>query len=171
MTKSRRDFLAVLGAGAGAAAGCLSDNEVPQVTNEDPEPSDSSADSGGPPIDVEERWVPQRLPEETLDTADRIIGSLDELEALPEDEPESQLVVISQPETPYEITRWIDLTVSGVSIVGEFPFAEDAEPLLRVADGANVGGVRFPDDGQTDLPSGILATMVITKRRIRMRPT
>jgi len=52
------------------------------------------------------------------------------------------IVYVKQPSTPYRTSKWIDIDTSNVSLIFQSQFAEDGTPIIKVADGANVGGLR-----------------------------
>jgi len=79
---------------------------------------------------------------ENARTADIGIASSSSLESLSSDISAGDLVHIKQPDTPYRLSSWIDINASNVDIVFESRFAKNGEPVIKVADGGNVGGIR-----------------------------
>jgi len=59
-------------------------------------------------------------------------------------------IYLKQPASPYLLTDWIDIDTDSIHIIGEARFAEDGQPLLKVADGANVGGIRIGYNSHTE---------------------
>lgn len=74
---------------------------------------------------------------------DRLITAESDLNSLSADINAGETVAIAQPETPYLLNEWIDIDVDNVTLVAESPFAENGERLIKVADGANIGGIRI----------------------------
>lgn len=67
------------------------------------------------------------------------VNSLSDLESLSISD--GDVVRIKQPDTPYRLTSWVQLD-GAQSVVVEFEsrFAANGEPIIKVADGGNVGG-------------------------------
>jgi hypothetical protein len=80
---------------------------------------------------------------------DRLITSTSELESLPADITAGETVGIAQLDTPYRPTSWssggkyAEIDVSNVTIIGESQFAASGEPLIKPADGSDIGGLMF----------------------------
>jgi len=81
---------------------------------------------------------------------DTLISSAGELETLDARVSGGDVALIEQPATPYRTSSWIDLNTSGVRLIAQSPFAENGEPVVSVADSANVGGLRVGETSALD---------------------
>lgn len=61
-----------------------------------------------------------------------------------------ETVLITRPETPYLTDQWLDIDTDGVTVLCESQYAENGEPVIKVMDGAEVGGVRVGWNSQAD---------------------
>lgn len=85
----------------------------------------------------------QTVHTEALGTvADHIVSTTSGLQAAFNNLTAGDTVWIETPETPYQTDQWLDIDVSGVTIAAETPLAADGTPLIKVADNANIGGIR-----------------------------
>lgn len=75
------------------------------------------------------------------------VTSVAELEAAFADLQRGDRVYVYQPETPYRTQTWLDVDTSDVTVVAESTFAANGEPIVKPADGANVGGIRIGTTG------------------------
>jgi hypothetical protein len=82
--------------------------------------------------------------------ADTFVSSTSELEAAFGDLSVGGTVRIAQPDTPYRPTGWLDVDTDDVTVVAESPFARDGQPLVKPADGSDVGGVRVGHHAPTE---------------------
>jgi len=74
--------------------------------------------------------------------ADHIVSSKSELQSAITNLSQGDTVWIETPDTPYRTDQWLDIEVGGVTIAAQSGYARNGEPLIKVADGANVGGIR-----------------------------
>lgn len=85
---------------------------------------------------------------ETLDSAvgggggDIVVESTAALEAAFGSLSQGDSVFLAQPKTPYLPGDWLDIDASGVTVIGEEPRAENGEPIIKMANGSNSGGIR-----------------------------
>ncbi|WP_435152370.1 right-handed parallel beta-helix repeat-containing protein [Haladaptatus sp. DFWS20] len=70
--------------------------------------------------------------------ADAVVSTASALESAFADLSTGDTVVITGDNAPYRTTRWLDIDVDGVTVVGP-----DVPTLVKPADGANVGGFRI----------------------------
>jgi hypothetical protein len=75
--------------------------------------------------------------------ADHIVTTASELESAFNNLSAGDTVWIGTPSTPYRTTQWLDIDVDGVTVVAQSTHADDGQPIIKVADGANVGGIRM----------------------------
>lgn len=61
-----------------------------------------------------------------------------------------ETIWIGTPATPYEVSDWLELNSSNVTVIAQSPFAEDGNPIIRVADGANVGCLKIGNVSAVD---------------------
>ena len=108
---SRRAFCALAAAWMGASGGCA-------FMSQDTSPGAAS----GP----------------TQSDADAVVTTTTELEAAFDDLSAGDTIRISDENAPYRTTRWLDIDVNGVSVVGP-----GVQTLVKPADDANVGGIRI----------------------------
>lgn len=73
---------------------------------------------------------------------DRLITSTAGLEGLGSNLSDGEVICVAQPDMPYRTSSWIDVDNSNVTIKFESKWAKNGEPILKIADGANVGGIR-----------------------------
>ena len=73
---------------------------------------------------------------------DTLVTSTPELESAFNNLSAGETVQIAQPPTPYRPTQWLDIDVDGVTVVAQSRYAEDGQPIVKPADGADVGGIR-----------------------------
>jgi hypothetical protein len=59
-------------------------------------------------------------------------------------------LLIEQPATPYRNNDWLDIDVSDVTVTFESRWAEDGQPVVKVADNADVGGIRVGHNAAVD---------------------
>ncbi|MGQ5517306.1 right-handed parallel beta-helix repeat-containing protein [Halococcus saccharolyticus] len=81
-------------------------------------------------------------PDTLAGIADTIVRSTSELESAFNNLAYGETVYIAQPATPYRPSQWLDIDVDGVTVIAQNQFAEDGQPCIKVADNANVGGIR-----------------------------
>ena len=81
--------------------------------------------------------------------ADHIVTTTPELESTFGNLSAGDTVWIGAPSTPYRTTQWLDIDVDGVTVVAQSTHAGDGQPIIKVADGANVGGVRVGSGSTT----------------------
>lgn len=75
---------------------------------------------------------------------DRYIGTDADVNDLSNTISDNEVIVIGRPETPYELTDWLDIDgVSNVTIQTQSPYAANGAPIFKTADGADVGGIRL----------------------------
>ncbi len=75
--------------------------------------------------------------------ADIIVEDGDDIDQAFTDLSEGDTMVVGQPATPYRNDGWLEPGVDGFTIIFQSRFAEDGQPIVKVADGANVGGIRI----------------------------
>lgn len=114
---SRRAFCRLLAAWAGAASGC---NAVSQNSSTDTATTDTRSEALG------------------VTDVGTVVTTREELEAAFEDLSAGETIRVSGENAPYRTTRWLDVDVDGVSVVGP-----GVSTLIKPADGANVGGIRI----------------------------
>jgi hypothetical protein len=86
-----------------------------------------------------------------VNIADRIIGTANEIEGLSQDASDGETVVVGRPETPYELSSQV--TIDGVTdftLIFQSRFSADGNPILKAADGADVGGIFFGSSAQCE---------------------
>lgn len=71
-----------------------------------------------------------------------LVSSTSDLESAFANVSAGDTISIAQPDTPYRPTQWLDIDVDNVRVVAESAYAADGSPIIKVADGANVGGIR-----------------------------
>lgn len=81
--------------------------------------------------------------DELTNVADHVVGSTSELEAAFNNLSAGDTIWIGTPDTPYHPSQWLDIDVSNVTVVCQSSKAENGDALCKVADGANVGGIRI----------------------------
>lgn len=82
--------------------------------------------------------------------ADTFVTSTEELEAAFDNLSEGETVRIAQSDAPYRPEQWLDIDTSYVTVVAESQFARDGKPLVKPADGSNVGGIRVGHNSETE---------------------
>lgn len=81
--------------------------------------------------------------DELSNVADHIVGTTTQLESAFNNLSEGDTVWIGKSDTPYRNSQFLDIDVDGVTIQFQSQFAGNGEPIVKVADGANVGGIRI----------------------------
>ncbi|MFC7081886.1 right-handed parallel beta-helix repeat-containing protein [Halorussus caseinilyticus] len=81
--------------------------------------------------------------------ADTFVTSTSELESAFANLSAGETLRIAQPDTPYRPGQWLDIDANYVTVLAESQFARDGQPLIKPADGSNVGGVRVGHDSAT----------------------
>lgn len=143
----RRDALkagGALGLGAllgGGGAATAIDSADAQASSSD---GDGDLGTSQDPVDVFADGVTANSvsTDELLNIADHIVGTTSELEAAFNNLSVGDTIWIETPSTPYRTTEWLDIDVDGVTVTAQSTHADDGQPLIKVADGANVGGIR-----------------------------
>ncbi len=104
-----------------------------------PHPVDNHRVADGRPLrqDVETLCT-----ESIPNVADHIVGSKSELQSAFNNLSAGDIIWIERPDTPYRTDQWLDIDVSGVTIQAASSHADNGERLIKVADGADVGGIR-----------------------------
>jgi len=80
---------------------------------------------------------------------DRLVDSTSDLESLPSDIEQGEVVAVAQPDTPYRPASWPgggkrgQIDVSDIKLVFESKYAANGEPVIKPADGADIGGLEF----------------------------
>ncbi|WP_276299521.1 right-handed parallel beta-helix repeat-containing protein [Halorussus lipolyticus] len=74
--------------------------------------------------------------------ADTFVTDTSELESAFAGLSAGETVRIAQPDEPYRPSGWLDIDTSRVTVIAETPFARDGQPLIKPADGSDVGGIR-----------------------------
>jgi hypothetical protein len=69
------------------------------------------------------------------------VNSATQLEQLGDETNDGETVRVARPATPYRTTEWIDINASNFILTFQSRWAENGEPVVKPADGANVGGV------------------------------
>lgn len=77
------------------------------------------------------------------------ISSATELENLESNVSQGDVVRVEQPETPYRISSWIDLNTDDVTVAFESAYAANGGRIVKISDGANVGGIRVGSSSAT----------------------
>jgi hypothetical protein len=91
--------------------------------------------------------------QELLGSWDRRVSSTSDLESLPSDITAGEVVRVEQPDTPYRPSSWstggkyAEIDVSDSHIVCQSAFAKDGQPLVKPADGSNIGGLLIGESG------------------------
>lgn len=80
-------------------------------------------------------------------TAEHIVNSKSKLQSAFSNLSAGDTIWIEKPATPYRTDQWLDIDVDGVTVVAASRFADDGEPIIKVADGADVGGIRAGNGG------------------------
>lgn len=80
-------------------------------------------------------------------TADHIVSSKSELQSAFNNLSAGDTIWIETPDTPYRTDQWLDIDVDNVSVVAQTPFADNGDAIIKIADGANVGGIRAGHNG------------------------
>ena len=70
------------------------------------------------------------------------ISSASELDDLDSNISQGDVVAVEQPATPYRTTSWMTIDTPGVTLAFESRWAKDGQPIVKPADGADVGGIR-----------------------------
>jgi len=81
--------------------------------------------------------------DEVRNIADHVVGSTSELESAFNNVSAGETIWIGAPDTPYRTTQWLDIDVDDVAVKFQSKRAEDGNPIITVADGADVGGIRI----------------------------
>jgi len=87
--------------------------------------------------------------EQLSNIADKIVDSKSELQNAFNNLSEGETVYVGRPATPYRTGQWLDIEVDDATIVFQSKYAENGEPIVKVADGAEVGGIRIGNSGTT----------------------
>jgi hypothetical protein len=81
--------------------------------------------------------------EEVGNVADHIVGSKSDLQDAFNNLSAGDTIWIGTPATPYRTDSWLDIDISGVTVVFQSSFADNGDPIIKPADGADVGGIRI----------------------------
>lgn len=73
---------------------------------------------------------------------DSVVTTREQLERTFENLAAGKTAWISDEGAPYRTTRWLDIDVNGVTVIGS-----GVRRLVMPADGANIGGIRIGHDG------------------------
>jgi hypothetical protein len=85
-----------------------------------------------------DRQAQSQVAMETPAHADYVVTTTAELHAAFDAVEDGETILITGENSPYRTTQFLDIDASDVTVIGEGP-----RPLIRVADGANVGGIRI----------------------------
>jgi len=95
--------------------------------------------------------VPSVNTDSLVNIADYIVDSTQGLEDAFSNLSAGETIYIGRPETPYRPSQWLDIDgVSNVNVFFQSTTAEDGNAILKVADGANVGGIRIGNSATTE---------------------
>jgi hypothetical protein len=84
--------------------------------------------------------------ESLANVADIVVSDGDDIDQAFTDISQGDTMIVSKPPTPYRNEEWLEPEVDGFNIVFQSRFAEDGQPIVKCADGANVGGIRVGND-------------------------
>lgn len=76
---------------------------------------------------------------------DRLVNSAGELERLGEAATEGETVRVARPVTPDRTTEWSKINVDNFIVSFESRWGENGEPIVKPADGADVGGIHIAE--------------------------
>jgi hypothetical protein len=135
---SRRAALGLGAAGVAGAAGYATGSAQAQ------------SQPAGTIGDGDEAWNVQSVDADRLvNVADHIVGSVSDLTTAVSNLSVGDTVYLGRPNTPYRITQWLDIDTDDVTIIAQNQRAANGEPIIKVADGANVGGFRVGTESAT----------------------
>jgi len=77
---------------------------------------------------------------------DTLVTTTSELESAFNNLSAGDSIQVAQPDAPYRTTQWLDIDTDDVTVGFESKFADSGEPIVKPADGANVGGIRVGEN-------------------------
>lgn len=86
--------------------------------------------------------------DEVRNIADHVVETTSELEAAFNNLSAGDTIWVGTPETPYRTTQWLDIDADAVTVVFQSALAENGDRIVKIADGANVGGIRVGHNSQ-----------------------